>query len=182
MNIMINIYCRIAALFFILSSKIIGFYQMSIFLSKFSFNIGIKIRYYFYQKMLKHLGNNVLFSYGVILSHNDISIGDNVRFGPNCTIGLVDFGNNILVAQSVHFLSGKQQHGITNNGIPMNQQPGILTRVTISDDVWVGASSVIMTDIPTGCVIGAGSVVVGGIEKKYSIYGGNPAKFIKEKT
>lgn len=176
-----NIWFRIIAFVCRLITKLTGFFQMSIWLSTIPFNIGNKIRYFYYKKMLNNVGDNVLFSYGVIVSYRDISIGSNVRFGPYCTIGLVDFGDNVLVAQSVHFLSGRHQHGVERNNMPMGIQTGQRARIKIFSDVWIGAQSVIMTDIPTGCVLGAGSVAVKNIEKKYAIYAGNPAKFIKEK-
>ncbi|GHT96557.1 acetyltransferase [Spirochaetia bacterium] len=173
------------ALFFVLFSKIFGFFHTSILISTIPLQIGNRIRFYFYKKTLKSLGNDVTFSYGTILSREDISIGNNVRFGPYCSIGLVDFGNDIIVAQSVHFLSGRNQHGIERNGIPMCRQSGGrggVIRITIADDIWIGAQSVIMTNIPEGCVIGAGSIVVKDIQSPFGIYAGNPAKLIRIRT
>jgi acetyltransferase-like isoleucine patch superfamily enzyme len=152
---------------------------MSIFISTIPFNFGNKIRYFFYKKTLKYLGENVLFSFGVILSDKDISIGNNVRFGTYCTIGLADFGDNILVAQSVHFLSGRFQHGTANNGVPMVNQPGRKMRIRVANDIWIGAQSIIMNNISTGCIIGAGSVVVKSIDTPYSVHIGNPATLVK---
>ena len=56
----------------------------------------------------------------------------------------------------------------------------ILKTVVIEDNVWFG-SNVLVTgnvNIGEGSIIAAGSVVVQDIPK-YSIVGGNPAKFIK---
>ena len=52
--------------------------------------------------------------------------------------------------------------------------------VTIGDDVWVGANSVILpgTTIHNGAVIAAGSIVTKDVPE-YAIVAGNPAKVIK---
>lgn len=52
--------------------------------------------------------------------------------------------------------------------------------VIIGNDVWIGMNSFIMdgVNIGDGAIIAAGSHVVKDIEP-YSVYGGNPAKFIK---
>ena len=52
--------------------------------------------------------------------------------------------------------------------------------ITIGNDVWIGANSVIIAGvkIADGSVIGAGSVVTKNITKN-SIVGGVPAKLIK---
>ena len=165
---------------FVLFSKFTSFYHMSVFFSKIPFSIGEKMRFYFYKKTLKKVGENVNFSYGVIFSHRDISIGDNVRFGPYNTIGLVDFGNNILIGQYVHFLSGKNQHNYERKDIPINQQGGKQEKITIENDIWIGTGSIIMSTISHGSIVAAGSIVVNTFGE-YNIIGGNPAKVIKKR-
>ena len=52
----------------------------------------------------------------------------------------------------------------------------------IDDDVWIGAAVIVLrgSEIGTGSVIGAGSVVKGRIPP-YEIWAGSPAKFIKKR-
>jgi acetyltransferase-like isoleucine patch superfamily enzyme len=52
----------------------------------------------------------------------------------------------------------------------------------IKNDVWIGAFSIILSGITlgNGCVIAAGSVVTKDV-KPYTIVGGNPAKFIRNR-
>lgn len=54
--------------------------------------------------------------------------------------------------------------------------------VTIGNDVWIGAESIIMSGVAIGdgAVIGAGSVVTKNIEP-YEIWAGNPANFIRKR-
>ena len=52
----------------------------------------------------------------------------------------------------------------------------------IKNDVWIGAFSIILSGVTlgNGCVIAAGSVVTKDV-KPYTIVGGNPAKFIRNR-
>ena len=52
----------------------------------------------------------------------------------------------------------------------------------IGNDVWIGRESVIMPDVKIGdgAIVAAYSVVVKDIPA-YTVFGGNPAKFIKER-
>jgi virginiamycin A acetyltransferase len=177
---MFNYLFNIVAYFFILWMKLTSFYNMSVFISKIPFSFGNTIRYFFYKNTLKNVGTNVVFPYGIIFSHKDISIGNNVRFGPYNTIGLVDFGDDIIIAQYVHFLSGNKQHGYDKKDIPMINQIGTIKRIKIEKDIWIGTNSIIMNDITKGCIIASGSIVTKSFDE-YSIIGGNPAKVIKKR-
>ena len=54
--------------------------------------------------------------------------------------------------------------------------------IKIGRDCWIGAKATILdgADIGDGCIVAAGAVVRGKIPP-YSIIGGVPAKFIKER-
>jgi acetyltransferase-like isoleucine patch superfamily enzyme len=130
---------------------------------------------------LKHVGKNVIFSQGVVFSHANISIGDNVRFGLHNSIGLVDFGNDIIVAQHVDFLSGAHQHGDKVNTMPFWKQPGEIKRIKIGNNIWIGAQCVIVTNVSNNTIIGSGSVVTKTF-KSGNILAGNPATILRELT
>ncbi|RZQ56294.1 acyltransferase [Pseudidiomarina tainanensis] len=166
--------------FFVLISRYSKFINVSILVSKIPFTLGSAIRYEFYKRTLDSVGEGVLFSYGVIFSHKNIKIGSNVRFGPYNTVGLVDFSDNILIGQYCHFLSGKNQHGFSSKDTPINQQPGVLRKITIANDVWIGTGSIIMESIATGTVVGAGSVISKKFDS-YTIVAGNPARKVRER-
>ena len=54
-------------------------------------------------------------------------------------------------------------------------------RVTIENDVWIGDNSVVLSGVtlPTGTIVGAGSVVTKSPEHPYSIIVGNPARHLR---
>ena len=109
----------------------------------------------------------------------DVKIGNNTIIGlSNVIIGPVDIGNGVMLAQNI-VVSGLN-HGYEAIDISPRKQPVSTKKITIEDDVWIGANSIITAGIFIGkhAVIGAGSVVVKDIPP-YSIAVGNPAKVIK---
>jgi acetyltransferase-like isoleucine patch superfamily enzyme len=164
----------------VISSKFIQYHHLSFFLSAIPFRIGMGIRRQFYIKTLKSVGKNFNIYYGAIISNRDVVIGNNVRIGPYNTIGHCTFGNDVILAQNVHILSGRHQHAIDKLNIPINQQKGSLETVNIGNDVWIGAGSIIMNNIGSSSIVGAGSVVVKPVQDNI-VVAGNPAKTIKQR-
>ena len=125
-------------------------------------------------------------------ARNTISIGNNFYIGKYSQIECdAVIGNDVMLANFVA-LVGRYDHNYSEIGVSMRQSSrirdknynwkGLDKKVVIGDDVWVGHGSVILsgTNIGSGSIIAAGSVVTGDVEP-YSIYGGNPAKKIKER-
>ena len=109
----------------------------------------------------------------------EIHIGNNTRIGlHNTIIGPVHIGSQVNIAQGV-VISGLN-HNYQNTNRPISEQGVYTSLITISDDVYIGANTVIATGVTIGkhCVIGAGSVVTKDIPG-YSVAVGNPAKVIK---
>jgi len=110
----------------------------------------------------------------------DVIIGDKTIIGMgNVIIGPVVIGNNIMFAQNI-VVSGLN-HGYEDVNISPAFQKVSCKQITIEDDVWIGANSVITAGVTLGkhSVIGAGSVVTKDIPE-FSIAVGNPAKVIKK--
>lgn len=97
------------------------------------------------------------------------AIKNHVIFGPNVTIITGDHPTNIV---------GKYIMDISDDEKPMECD----SDVVIEDDVWIGCNATILkgVHIQTGTIIAAGSVVTTSTDP-YGIYGGVPAKKIKER-
>lgn len=109
-----------------------------------------------------------------------IIIGNNSGLGVNCSIrGPLEMGDNIMMGPDVTILTSV--HDTTRTDIPMNQQ-GFLPnkKVTIGDDVWIGARVIILpgVNVGKGTIIGAGAIVTKDIPE-YAVVAGVPAKVIK---
>ena len=110
----------------------------------------------------------------------DVLIGDRVRIGmSNVLIGPVTIGNDVMLAQNI-VLSGLN-HGYEDINIVPHKQPVTKKKITLEDEVWIGANSVVVAGVTIGkhSVIAAGSVVTKNIPP-YSVAVGNPAKVIKQ--
>jgi acetyltransferase-like isoleucine patch superfamily enzyme len=110
----------------------------------------------------------------------DIIIGNNVRVGiSNVLIGPVTIGNYVIIAQNV-VMSGLN-HTYHDIHIPTSLQKCTTGQITIEDEVWIGANSVITAGVTIGkhSVVAGGSVVTKNVPP-YTIVAGNPAKIIKQ--
>jgi acetyltransferase-like isoleucine patch superfamily enzyme len=84
-----------------------------------------------------------------------------------------------MLAQNI-VLSGLN-HGYEDISIPPRLQKVTTKKITIADNVWIGANSVITAGVTIGkhSIIGAGSVVTKDIPD-YAVAVGNPARVIKK--
>jgi acetyltransferase-like isoleucine patch superfamily enzyme len=129
---------------------------------------------------LKKCGKNLVVGFGSIFSYPDIEIGDDLVIEDYCIISKCIIGNNVTIASNVSLMSGAHHHGTSRKDIPIREQPGTPKTINIGDDVWIGTRSVIMNNVGTGSVIGAGAVVTKLIPE-YSIAVGVPAKVIQRR-
>ena len=77
-------------------------------------------------------------------------------------------------------MSGKNQHNIDDPSVPIKEQGGTFTKVTIGENCWVGNGALIMADIGDNAVVAAGAVVIHAIPEN-AIVAGNPAKVIRQR-
>jgi acetyltransferase-like isoleucine patch superfamily enzyme len=162
-------------------SKLIDSYsEVSILISKIPFTFGEKCRYLYYRKTLKSLGKNVVFKYGSFCQYPDITIGNRVRIGYYNTLGEVNIGDDVLIGGYVNFISGRKQHSFDDpEQLISTQKSHGRSPINVGSDAWIGSNCVIMADLGSRCVLGAGSVVVKAAES-CGVYAGNPAKLIRE--
>jgi chloramphenicol O-acetyltransferase type B len=121
-----------------------------------------------------------------------VTIGKNFYIGRDSFIESdVIIGDNVIWGNRVA-LVGRYDHHYQQPGVPIRLASQIrdkdynwlgLNSVTvIEDDVWVSYGCTILSGVTihTGSIIGAGSVVTKDVEP-YAIYGGVPAKKIKDR-
>jgi Acetyltransferase (isoleucine patch superfamily) len=110
--------------------------------------------------------------------------GDNVSVGPCCHIGCaggVIIGSDTVMGNYVTI--HPENHKFDDNSKPIRFQGVEHTGIRIGRNCWIGAKAMILdgADIADGCVIAGGSVVLNGKYESDSVYGGNPAKFLKRR-
>ncbi|RJP56666.1 MAG: acyltransferase [Candidatus Auribacter fodinae] len=157
------------------------FQGMSQFFSLFPGLSGNYLRRAFYYLALEKSTLDCCISFGTIFSSANAQIGHNVYIGSRCTLGDVNLGDDVLLGSNVDIINGAKQHYIGDITIPIREQGGEYPKVTIGADTWIGNDAVVMCNIGTKCIIGAGSVVIKDVED-YSIAVGSPAKVIKKRN
>lgn len=108
-----------------------------------------------------------------------VLIGNNTMIGMgNVIIGPVTIGNNVMLAQ--HVVVSGLNHGYERIDQSPRSQKVQCRHISISDDVWIGANSVITAGVTIGkhVVVGAGSVVTKDVPE-FSVVVGNPARVVK---
>lgn len=141
----------------------------------------------FYKKQFKNCGKNVYISQGCVFTQKNISLGDNVYFGPNCIIqsahGEIKIGNHVMFGPGVNVHGGNHKFDNVNCYMDeIKKEPGEDPTLIIEDDVWIGANAIILAGvrIGRGSVIGAGSIVTKEVEP-YSVVVGNPGEVIRKR-
>ena len=130
-------------------------------------------------KQLKACGKNCSVQWPIqVTGRSQVELGDDVSIASYVHMwgeGGIKIGNRVMIASHTAIASlthDYSQHDMFNTIVK--------GKVTIDDDVWIGAHTVIVpgVTIGKGAVIGAGSIVTKDVEP-FSIVAGSPAKLLK---
>jgi len=142
--------------------------------------IGAYLRRAFYRLTLRHCGRDACVSFGAILANSSAELGDGVYVGAFCCLGDVTLQDDVLLGSHVSIPSGARQHGFERLDLPIREQPGVVQRITIGRNTWVGDRAVILANVGQHCVIGAGAVVTQPLPD-YSVAVGVPARVVRSR-
>lgn len=127
---------------------------------------------------------SVIEGFGVLTNlGSEITIGDNVGIAANSMIsvrGNVTIGNDVIIGP--YFSLHSENHNFRDRVNMIRNQGVTREDVKIEDDVWIGSKVTVLAGvtIKKGSVIAAGAVVTKDTTE-YGVYGGVPAKLIKER-
>lgn len=141
----------------------------------------LKAAYYRHKYNLKSVDKTTYFG-GTSHLSRDLVTEKNVYIGPSCSINpKVKIGAYTMLANNVRIMGGDHRYDIPGTPIIYSGRAELKT-TSIGRDCWIGAYSIIMcgVKIGDGSIIAAGSVVTKDVEP-YSIYGGVPARKIKNR-
>lgn len=133
------------------------------YLLRFPYN---KVRVKALKKLGFMVGTDVYVPDSLIITQNFVNnqgrllLGDHVSIGPNVTFILASHPNYSRLRDII------------------DSKPGV---ITVKNDAWIGAGSIIMNGVTIGeeSIVGAGSVVTKDVEP-HTVVVGNPARKIKE--
>ncbi len=146
--------------------------------------IFASLRAFFWSFFLKKIGRGVhIMSNVTLMSPHNIEIGNHVLINTDTKIGGqngIHIGNYVLIGYNVNLVS--ENHAFSNPTKPIKHQGYFGGKITIEDDVWIGANAVILPSVTIGrgAIIGANAVVTKNV-KPFTIVGGIPAKKIKNR-
>lgn len=168
---------------------------------------GSAIRYLWAKMFLKNCPSGVRFGRNIeIRSPKNITLNRKVKFDDYCFLdatkssiiiyanssfnrniqinaslgGKITIGENCIIGPGVIFRSSN--HNFYNPDVPIKNQGHNSSDIIIEDDVWIGASAIILpgVTIGKGCIVAAGSVVTKSF-RAFQVIGGVPASIIKKR-
>lgn len=119
-----------------------------------------------------HRGIDILYTGGITIGHQCV-INKFVSLDGR---GTLTIGNNVSVSAYAKIITASHNPDVSD--FSYTTAP-----VVLEDYVWIGTAAIIMPGITLGkgCVVAAGSVVTKDVPP-YAIVGGNPARFIRERS
>lgn len=133
--------------------------------------------------LLKIFGAKIKWNCGVYSSTKiwapwNLEMDEGSTLGPEVDCYNVDkiiIGRNVVVSQKAYLCTASHNYKSKNFEL-------ITAPIIIHDNVWVGAAAFVNLGITLGegCVVAATATVVKDVQS-WTIVGGNPAKFIKER-
>jgi acetyltransferase-like isoleucine patch superfamily enzyme len=141
---------------------------------------GQYLRRAFLQGVLARCHSSTLVEFGTLFSQVGARLDENVYVGPRCNLGLVHLQRDVLLAANVHIPSGGKTHYFDDPTVPIREQGGERTLVTIGAGAWIGTGAIVLADVGQGTVVAAGSVVTRPLPDNV-IAAGVPARVIRSR-
>lgn len=136
------------------------------------------------KKEFKACGELVFVNSGTnIFNKENVCLSSNIYIGPDCRIfgfGGIDIHHGAVIGERVTIFSSNHNYDNEDiNMLPFDEQHN-KNPVSLGEHCWIGSNSIILPGVHIGkySVIAAGSVITKSTED-FSIYGGNPGRFIK---
>jgi acetyltransferase-like isoleucine patch superfamily enzyme len=105
-------------------------------------------------------------------------VGHGVYVGFGVSIGLVSLADGCLVGNRTSIINGGSQHTLGPDGRLTPFDRASAPRVRIGAETWIGEGAIVMADLGSRCIIGAGSVISSPVPDGCLVTG-NPARFLR---
>jgi acetyltransferase-like isoleucine patch superfamily enzyme len=140
--------------------------------------VGLYLRAATYRLILEYSASDVHIGFGTVFSKRAATLGDHVYIGRYCSIGWVQLGRDVMLADLVTIPSGADTHVVdATTRTAARHRENQFRLVRIGEGTWVGSQAVLLADVGQFCVIGAGAVVTKSIPD-FSIAVGVPARIV----
>ncbi len=129
----------------------------------------------FYWAVCRDVSTGIMFLYGSMIGHRDVSIKSHVIIGCYSIVGYAEIGEHVIIGSRVSLLSGRYQHGRPGEETEARDDGAEYTRIKVGDNAWIGEGALVMADIGRNATVGAGSVVYKEVPDDTTVLG-NPAR------
>lgn len=114
-----------------------------------------------------------------------LTLGDNLSINRGCNLsaaGGLTIGDDVSIGHDTSIMT--TEHGFSDSSVPIKMQPPENRPVVIGGNVWIGAKVCILAGVslPSGTIVGAGSVVKHSITDENCTIAGVPAKIIRRRN
>jgi acetyltransferase-like isoleucine patch superfamily enzyme len=137
--------------------------------------LGVHVRAAFYYMSLDACSWETHVGFGSIFTHRGAILGRRSSMGSYCVLGHVKLGDGVMLGSRVSIPSGRRQH-IDETGAASDATT--FSRVAVGKMTWVGEGAIIMADVGSHCIVGAGSVVTKAFPDG-CVIAGNPARLLR---
>jgi acetyltransferase-like isoleucine patch superfamily enzyme len=142
---------------------------------------GQYLRRAFLARVLAACHRSATVEFGALFSSAGARLDENVYVGPRCHLGLVHLEANVLLGAGVHIPSGGRIHGTDDVSRPIREQQGERVMVRIGAGTWIGSAAVVMADVGSDSVVGAGAVVTRPVPDAV-VAAGVPARVVRARA
>jgi virginiamycin A acetyltransferase len=142
---------------------------------------GQYVRRAFLARVLAECHHTVTVEFGVLFSKTGARLEENVYVGPRCHLGLVHIEKDTLLGPAVHVPSGATTHGTGNADVAIRNQSGQPQLVRIGAGSWIGSAAIVMADVGSRTIVGAGAVVTSPLPDGV-MAAGVPARVLKQRA
>lgn len=130
------------------------------------------------------VGRNVrIYSSAMFTGVGGLEIGDDVHIGPSVLFltarpAVITVGSHVDIGPAVVVASGT--HEVDPFGLHIGGR-GVARSVTVGDGCWIGAGAVVLAgvDLPQNTLVAAGAVVTRSVQKSHCLVAGVPASVKK---
>lgn len=140
-------------------------------------HIGRYLRASYYLLTLQKCATDVSIGFCSFFAHPNAEVGNHVVISAFSIIGTVTLGDSVLIAARASVMSGGHQHRRKAPDNPNFKEKSYFDRVFIGSNTWIGEGAIVMANVGTQCVVGAGSVVTRNMPN-HKVAIGNPAKYL----
>lgn len=151
---------------------------------KYCPRICFPVRKLLIKKLFQRVGQNFSIGDNFIFTHPEKTlIGDDVFINENfycSTIENLYIKDRVMFGANCSIIGGDHLYSNPNTAMRFCHTPGTNKSIVIEEDAWIGHGAIILKNatISEGTIIGSGSLV-NSKTLPYSIYIGNPARYLK---